>query len=87
MSNNGLLRITWPPGGLLSRQHGLSHRMETLDEDVVVLVDAVEHLVADPGHDPHADGHVGGVGQFDAVLGQGAADRAHAEWDHVHGAA
>ena len=39
------------------------------------------------GHDPHVDHHVGGVGQLDAELGDGAAQRTHGEGDHVEGPA
>ncbi len=42
---------------------------------------------SDSGHDGHAGSDVGGVGQLDAVLGEGAADGAHAEGHQEHGAA
>ena len=41
-------------------------------------------LVARPGHDPHADSHVGRVRQLNAVLGEGTAHWAHAEGYQVH---
>ena len=52
-----------------------------------LVLDAIQHRRVDPGHDPHAGGHVGGVGQLYAVLGEGTADRPHAERDEVHRAA
>jgi len=54
--------------------------------DIVVVVNQVENRGGDPGHDAHACHNVLGVGQLDAVLRNGSADRAHAEWYHVHGA-
>ena len=42
---------------------------------------------AHPGHDPHRDHHVRRVGDLHPELGDLAAQRAHAERHHVHGAA
>lgn len=47
----------------------------------------VVHGTAHAGHDLHVHGDVGAVGQFDADVGDGRAQRAHAERHHVHGAA
>ncbi len=47
----------------------------------------VERGLAHPGHDPHRDRDVGGVGQLDADFGVLGAERAHREGDDVHRAA
>ena len=47
----------------------------------------LEHRRADVGHDPHVQHDVDAVGQLDADLAEGRADRAHREGDHVHRAA
>ena len=44
----------------------------------------VEDRVPHARHDPHADGDVGRVGEFDADVGERRAERPHAERDHVH---
>ncbi len=43
--------------------------------------------IADVRHDPHVQHDVDAVGQLDADLAEGRADRAHGEGDDVHGAA
>ena len=52
-----------------------------------VLAEHVERALAHAGHDPHRDGHVGGVGELHADVGLVRAQRAHRERDHVHRAA
>ena len=56
--------------------------MDALDE--VSVSDQVEHFCGHARHDAHAQQHVVRVGQLDAVLAEGGADRAHAEREHVH---
>ena len=53
----------------------------------LAVAEDVERLLAHAGHDPHADGDVGGVGQLHADVGDGGAERAHRERHDVHGAA
>ena len=53
----------------------------------IVLVDLGEDGGADARHDAHVDDDVGGVGEFDADLRHGRADRPHGERKDVHGAA
>ncbi|MNS99358.1 hypothetical protein D3C72_1337590 [compost metagenome] len=68
--------------GLERCAHGVDARHE--------LAIGAQHLVhglAHAGHDAHVDGHVGAVGQLDADVCNGRAQRAHAEGHHVHGAA
>ncbi len=50
----------------------------------LAVAERVEGGLAHPGHDPHAGGDVGGVGQLDADVGDGGAERAHREGDDVH---
>src|SRR6201999_4559216 len=47
----------------------------------------VERGFAHPGHDPHRDRDVGGVGDLDADFGDVGAEWAHREGHHVHRAA
>ena len=51
------------------------------------FVNQVHGLGANAGHDAHVDYHVGGVGDLNTQLGDGAAEGTHGEGDHVHGAA
>ena len=44
----------------------------------------LEHGRADVGHDPHVQHDVDAVGQLDADLAEGRADRPHREGDDVH---
>ena len=54
--------------------------------DEVAVAEHVENRLAHAGHDAHVDDHVGGVGDLHADLGDGRAERPHAEGDDVHGA-
>ena len=54
---------------------------------VTDLVDVLHHGIARTGHDVHVDDDVRRVRDFDAVLGDRVADRAHRERDDVHRAA
>ncbi len=47
----------------------------------------VKNLAAHAGHHAHVDHDVGGIGDFNADVGDRRAERAHAEGDDVHGAA
>ena len=58
--------------------------VEALDK---VVPHHVGHGPAHPGHDGHVEHHIDGVGQLDAVLGEGGAHHAHGVGDHIHGAA
>src|SRR5208283_4892277 len=51
------------------------------------LVDLGEDGRADARHDAHVDDDIGGVGQFDADLRHGRAERPHGKREDVHGAA
>ena len=58
--------------------------VEALDEVVAQLLgDGGAHA----GHDAHVQHHVDGVGQLDAVLGEGGAHNTHGVGDYIHGAA
>jgi hypothetical protein len=48
------------------------------------VAEHVEHGATHARHDAHVHHHVGGIGEFDADLGDRGAQRTHAEWDHVH---
>ena len=58
--------------------------VEALDK---VVADHVGHGLAHPRHDGHVEHHVDGIGQLNAVLGEGGAHHAHGVGDDVHGAA
>ena len=53
----------------------------------VAVAQDVEGLLPHAGHDPHADGDVGRVGQLHADVGDGRPERAHREGHDVEGAA
>ena len=59
---------------LLCRQRG----------ELAAGAELLEHRRADVGHDPHVQHDVDAVGQFDADLAEGRADRPHREGDDVH---
>ena len=56
-------------------------------DEFAVLAEGFEHLRAHAGHDAHVGDDVGRVGELDADLGDGRAERAHAVGDDVHSAA
>src|SRR2546422_8564433 len=60
--------------------------MQALHE-VVAAVELLYGRRAHARHDAHAGDHVRAVGELDADLAEGRADRAHQVGDHVHGAA
>ena len=64
------------------RAHGVHARHE-----VAVVTQHVDGTLAHARHQLHVDGDIGRVGQLDADVGDGRAERAHAERDDVHGAA
>ena len=53
----------------------------------LVVAECVECALAHAGHDAHADGNVGAVGELHADVGDGGTEWAHAEWNDVHHAA
>ena len=55
--------------------------------ELAVVAEHVERLLAHAGHDPHAHGDVGGVGELHADVGDRRAERAHRERHDVHRAA
>ncbi len=55
--------------------------------DASAFVDFIENTLADAGHDAHIDDDVRRIGKLNADFGHGRADGAHAEGEHVHGAA
>ncbi len=55
--------------------------------ELAVAAELVEHGTTHAGHDPHVDHDIGAVGNLDADMGDGRADRSHRERNHVHGAA
>ncbi len=61
----------------------IADRMHALDE-VVGVADLVQDLLAHAGHDPHAHGDVGDVGDLDAGLGVGRIGVAHHVGQDVH---
>ena len=61
--------------------------MHAGDDALFVLVDFLEHRQADARHDAHVDNDVGRIRELDADLRHRAADRAHAERQHIHRAA
>ncbi len=66
----------------------LTNGVEARNEfSVHVSVEDIENLLASASHDVHVENDVFGVSDFDTVLGNRGAERAHAERDHVHGTA
>ena len=53
-------------------------KAELYQKGVTVII-YLENSWADPGHDPHAHGHVGWVSQLDSDLGQRRSDWTHAD--------
>ena len=70
--------------GLTSLQRR-TDRMHAGDE-FPIHAQYVVHRFAHAGHDFHVHGNISAVGQLDANVGNRAADRAHGERHHVHGA-
>ena len=53
----------------------------------IAVAERVERALAHTGHDAHVRSHVGGVAELHANVCNGRAERTHAEWHHIHGAA
>ena len=51
---------------------------------VVTVAQGFQHILAHPGHDGHIQHDVDGVGQLDAVFGEGRPHRTHGIGDDVH---
>ena len=62
-----------------------AHRVHAGDE-FTVCPQGVQDRLTHAGHDALVDHHIGGVGDLDADVGDGRADRPHAEGDDVEGA-
>ena len=58
-------------------------RVQALDEFAFAL-DSFESGRSHACHQPHVDGHVGAVGNFDATAGVRRIDWTHAVRDHIH---
>ncbi len=72
------------PGDILDAvAEGHAHRVQA-GHELAVLAEAVQRVLAHPGHDPHRGGHVGRVGQLHADVGDRGAERAHREGHDVH---
>src|SRR6476660_830808 len=65
---------------LFKRRH---HRVHTRNEEAFAA-ERIEHSLSHAGHDPHIDDDIGTIGELHADLGNGRADRPHAEWNDVH---
>lgn len=61
-------------------------RVQTADE-IVAFTESVEHLLPHSGHDCHVEHDIDAVGELDADLGEGRADRAHGIGNDIHGPA
>jgi hypothetical protein len=79
-----LLLVARPRHVLRARAQRRAERMHAWDDAFEVAIDQLEDLLADPRHDPHVHDDVGRVGELDADLRHGRADRAHAERQHIH---
>src|SRR5665811_2055262 len=73
-------------GRAVGVDQGVADRMHRR-HPVAGLGDELERRRAYAGHDPHVDDHVRAVGDLDAEARDVAAEGAHGERDHVHGAA
>jgi hypothetical protein len=80
------VRLARPRHVFLTGGQRRADRMHAGDEEAVAA-QRVEHFLTHAGHDAHVDDHVSRVGDFDADLGNRAANRPHAERNHIHGAA
>ena len=56
-------------------------------DEIAVGTNLVQGFRTHAGHDAHGEHHIGGVSQLHAQLWFRIANRAHAERNHVHGAA
>ena len=75
-------------GGTVARQRSVDLG-KVVGNDYLLRsgLEAGEHLGPHVGHDAGVDDDVGAVGDLHADLGEGRVERAHAEGDHIHGAA
>src|ERR1700719_2013569 len=75
--------VARPRHVLLSWFERRAHRVRTRNEEAVAA-ERIEHSLSHAGHDPHIDDDIGAIGELHADLGNGRADRPHAERDDVH---
>ena len=81
------LGVARPAGGVfLASGQGRAHGVHA-GHELAIHAQHVVHGLAHAGHQALVHGHVGAVGQLHANVGDVAAQRAHAEGHHVHGAA
>ena len=52
--------------------------------EIVGIAELVENFLRHAGHDRHVQYDVDGVGELDAVFGEGRSDLAHTEGDYIH---
>lgn len=69
-------------GALTAPGSGAAHGVDTLDE--VSITKQVKYTRGHTCHDAHAQQHIVGVSQLDAVLAERGAKGPHAERQHVH---
>ena len=81
-----LLVVAGPGGVFLTGLEGSADRVNGGNPHAT-LVDEVHGSSTHAGHDAHVDNDVGGVGDLNTELGDGAAQGTHGEGHHVHGAA
>ena len=80
------MKLFWcarPGYVLLTGLERTSNRMNTRHE-IAVCTKLSQDGVAHSSHDVHAHHNIGRVSDLDADMGDGRADRAHAEWNHIH---
>ena len=78
-----LLLVVARPGDVdLARLERRADRVHARHE--LPVAEHLESRSAGPGHDAHAQGDVGRVGDLHADVGERRAERAHAEGHHVH---
>ena len=87
--NNGLAgndRFARPRHVFLAGGQRRANRVDARHKETVAA-QRLKHLAAHAGHDPHVGDDIGRIGDFDADLGNRAANGTHAERDDVQGAA
>ena len=77
--------VARPGHVLLARRQRRADGMQAGDE--IAVAQHIQYLAPHPRHDLHADRRVRGIGDLDADVGDGRAQRSHAERAHIQGAA